>query len=71
MTSLGMDALCAIGIHRWKPHYVATAPRQEQFMHLVIPGLFTGPPLLMPTGIYYTTTVRKVCDRCRRCGMRR
>lgn len=57
--------------HKWKPHYRKHAPIQKEFEMLVVRSLFAGPPIMVPTGIMYTTTETKLYDKCVRCGKKR
>lgn len=62
--------LCAIGLHRWKPHYRALLrPRIEPGLRVVAVIGFT--PILGKAPYSVTRTTQYICDRCTRCGKRR
>ena len=64
-----MRLLCRIGWHRFRPHYRALRePKHEQMLLPIVPSLFSGPPFLIPTGVWYVKTHELVGRRCSRCG---
>lgn len=63
-----MSILCKLGLHRWKPHYRQHSPEKRELILPWVPSLFSGPPFVMRTGVFYTSDRTFVHDRCNRCG---
>ncbi len=67
-----MSVRCLLGRHDWqeilREH---DKPVRRQLRILVVPSLFSGPPFLAPTGIFYYEKHQLLGRICRRCGTQR
>lgn len=60
-----MNILCRVGLHRWKPHYIAVPGGYWAEGALVVS---VWPPFAIPDGVKTKRSHRYVCERCQRCG---